>query len=344
MLVVDPVAAVALETGELDVAMRPEEWILRFAEGALFLSSLRNWIAEGYIDLIVPPRHWSRAALRRLQRLLASRDSKSYQDRVKRLIESDDPDFHADVLLGRDEEFINSALAALELEKPGIHARVVERLQSYGSVPSWFAIPEPTGHHAQIVTREAFVGPPELEYLIDNWAVHLSTSRSELLVREAFGVTLSQDVALDRLVRSLPLEFPSDVPLDLLYRFRQEGRLQSLRQYLSREFDLFAERGAEDPEQAMQDLAAHVEQALQDHRDEWEDLKHVSTTEVAATGSPLPGATTAFVMGEMHLLTFVLIVSGAVSVPLLVRGAKAFGLQRQPLYALHTVYQPERRT
>jgi len=86
----------------------------------------------------------------------------------------------------------------------------------------------------------------------------------------------------------------------------------------------------------VEQLTTRIEAALQDHKEEWEQLKHDVREGLgdALTGAA-PGATYGFLHGEMSFMTWALVVGGGVAVGARKKAIKAYKLARHPLYVLH---------
>lgn len=338
ILIIDPIVYYSFTDGENSPIRRPNAWTEQFGKYALYLNSLRDWIADDYILLIPPPAIWNPNLHNRYNQLLDKKNTDPrIREKVSRVVDLYEEDVTLELLLDRQPDEREFMLQWIKNDKPDLFEQIVDKAKALPDQPDWFKIPFDPVNRNQLQIDGSSLSPLETEFLLNNWNLYLSTSRPAYFIEESLLQRRKREFSIDRCLRQIPMEFPNRIPLQLIYEFRKNGRLEGFRSYLMERFNELAFSGSEGPYGLIDEVTQGILSELKKYKDEWDDIKGFTLREMGkyALNNSVEG--TEFVMGHMELVFFIMKLAVSASGPVLKGGRKLRKLKRHPLYVLHRV-------
>jgi hypothetical protein len=354
MVAIDPFSEYAFANGPDGPIVKPEIWIEQLGKCALYLCAIRSWIADDYITLIQPPHVWNANIAQRYGQLIQNKAMERTGKWSRRIYHAHKVEFTIDILQDYEDDVREFALKMMKRDEPQLYEEVAPQLRAMEPQPGWFEVPLPiedsSEERSQVGTTGGGLAPFEAQFLMTRWNLYLSSSRAPSVLYASMNgpgsgrankhgdVADTPGFAIDQSLRRLPIEFPTgqlDVGLEVVYRLRKDGRLENLRRHLQDEYNEFSTLADGTAEERVDQLALHVEQALRDHNDEWEQLKHDALRGFIDFGLLAGGPTFAFAHSEMSLASWGLTLGGVAIASGRRKATKAHKLSKAPLYVLH---------
>ena len=312
---------------------RPQDWAPQFMRTALFIISLRNWIADDFLRLIPCPCQWNENIKSRVKQTLSWTVEKAMESYGAHMSELNSTDSFAEYLADIEPDLRNFMLKKLEREDPNHHKELLLALDKQPEYPDWLKIPISKESKGEIIHQGVFMHPLEVRYLLNNWNFYVTPIAKIEKVRLINN--MNNNNVINDFLLNLPVELPSDVSLEQMYQLRKSGLLNNFRGYLLTEYEKIRNSTNEEDLLKFQEMfSATLNSKLDELSQELELAKTGILKDVLDVGIRNIGTSYTFAQGSLSIAT-VLNVAGSImakAIPRIHRNRRA---HKNPLIVLH---------
>ena len=238
--------------GEQGPFYMPDVWAEEFMKSALYICSLRDWIADDFIRLIPPPCLYSNNVKQRVNSTIitASHKKTGLEQHVKNL--SNNTQVIVELLTEMDNDMRQFLLNKMRNEDKKKYDEVVVELEKEPEYPEWLKINARKNSRGEIWHTGVGLHNIEIKYLANNWNLYLnplSMIQKSVLIEE---LNTKHNV-VSNFVESIDIQFPKNAPLKYIYHCRKSGLLSNFRNYLLKQYEQIRDIDSEEQANLIQE-------------------------------------------------------------------------------------------
>lgn len=314
---------------------RPQEWAPQFMRTALFILSLRNWIADDFLRLLPCPCQWNENIKGRVKQTLSWTVEKAMESHGAHMTEENSTESFAEYLADIEPDLKDFILKKMKREDPSHYKKLLLALDKQPEYPDWLQIPRSEESKGEILHQGIFMHPLEVRYLLNNWNVYVTPIAKIEKIRLINNIS-SKNVINDFLI-NLPVEFPTDVSLEQMYQLRKSGLLNNFRDYLLTEYDKIRNSiNEEDLLKSQEMFSDTLNSQLDELSQELELAKTGILKDLLEVGIQNIGTSYALCQGSLTIATALNAAGGLINraIPRFQRNRRA---HKNPLIVLHEI-------
>lgn len=314
---------------------QPEAWAETFMKAALYMCSLRDWVAEDYLRFIPLPSQYSENVKNRIKYSLIN--DKIDEKKMRDLFMDNKLDSTVEIITEMDDSLRKFFLEKLRKEDKNFYNQIIEALKDEPEYPKWMNIPINKESHGSIFHTGVNLHPVEVKYLAKNWNVYITPLTNFAKIRFDENIKTKYN-AVNNFLYDIPIKFPNNVPINYIYKMKTEGLLSEFSDYLVEQYDEIRNLSSEDDFNAIQEkFNVTIKEQLEKMEYEINSKYKSLLKDILEVGiNSIGGIGYGFSQGEISISSLINIVGGG-----LFKGVQGYRnirkAKKNPLIVLHKI-------